>query len=126
MRELFFWGTAKIGFRKFNTSTTCSRIMMADITDMYGAGDDDAPEVTQQVKRVVTNTGGLVEFEVNGTRVRTVDPGYVAMLENRLIRTEQEISDLHNEISRIHNSMRSRRAETARLQRQLDGKIDRQ
>lgn len=99
---------------------------MAEITDMYGAGDDDAPEVTQQVKRVVTNTGGLVEFEVNGTKVRTVDPGYVAMLENRLIRTEQEISDLHNEISRIHNSMRSRRAETAQLQRQLDGKIDRQ
>jgi thymidylate synthase len=100
--------------------------MMAEITDMYGADDSDAPEVTQQVKRVVTNTGGLVEFEVNGTRVRTVDPGYVAMLENRLIRTEQEIDDLRNEISRIHNSMRSRRAETAQLQRQLDGKIDRQ
>ena len=99
---------------------------MAEITDMYGADDGDAPELTQQVKRVVTNTGGLVEFEVNGTRVRTVDPGYVAMLENRLIRTEQEIDNLRNEISRIHNSMRSRRAETAQLQRQLDGKIDRQ
>ena len=98
---------------------------MAEITDMYGAGDDD-DAVASAVKRVVTNTGGLVEFEVNGTRVRTVDPGYVAMLENRLIRTEQEIDDLRNEITRLHNSMRSRRAETAQLQRQLDSKIDRQ
>jgi len=99
--------------------------MMAEIADMYGASDD-AEIVTADIKRPVIKQGMITEFEVNGQRIRTIDPTYVTLIENRLAQTEQLVQELRNEINRINNSIRTRRAETAQLQRQLDGKIDRQ
>jgi TolA-binding protein len=99
--------------------------MMAEIADMYGASDDEAI-VTAEIKRPVIKQGMITEFEVNGQRIRTIDPTYVTLLENRLAQAEQVIQELRNEINRINNGMRTRRAETAQLQRQIDGKIDRQ
>ena len=99
--------------------------MMAEIVDMYGDSDDEEI-VAADIKRPVIKQGMITEFKVNGQRIRTIDPTYVTLLENRLAQAEQVIQELRNEINRINNGMRTRRAETAQLQRQIDGKIDRQ
>jgi hypothetical protein len=99
--------------------------MMVEIADMYGASDDEEI-VAADIKRPVTKQGMITEFEVNGQRIRTIDPTYVTLIENRLAQAEQGIQEMRNEINRINNGIRARRAETAQLQRQLDGKIDRQ
>jgi len=98
---------------------------MAEIVDMYGDnGDED--ESVQIVSRPVMTSGVVTEFEINGTKIRTVDPNYVTLLERRLIQTERMISEMRNELTRINNSMRQRRVESEQLQRQLDAKLDRQ
>jgi len=98
---------------------------MSDIGSMYDNSDNDEIVVTD-TKRPVIKQGMITEFEVNGQRIRTIDPTYVTLIENRLAQAEQVIQEMRNEINRINNGMRTRRAETAQLQRQLDGKIDRQ
>jgi hypothetical protein len=99
--------------------------MMAEITDMYGAGDD-AEIVAADIKRPVTRTGLITEFEINGTTVRTVDPNYVTVLEARLVQTERALQELRNEINRINTSMRQRGAEMGTIWRQINNKIDRE
>ena len=98
---------------------------MAEIADMYGAGDDEDP-VAFEAKRRVSAQGVITEFEIEGARIRSIDPAYVIQLEQRLSQNEQLIAELRNEIRQLGNSMRQRRTELGVLQRQLDGKIDRQ
>jgi hypothetical protein len=99
--------------------------MMAEITDMYGASDDEAIAAAD-TKRPIVSQGAITEFEIDGTKIRSIDPGYVLQLERRLIQSEQTISEMRNELRQLGNSMRQRRTEMSVLQRQLDGKIDRQ
>jgi len=99
--------------------------MMAEITDMYGASDDEEP-VAFEAKRRVTTQGVITEFEIEGARIRSIDPGYVIQLEKRVAQNEQVIAEMRNEIRQLSNSVRQRRTEVGVLQRQLDGKIDRQ
>ena len=98
---------------------------MAEIVDMYGANDDEEI-VASDIKRPVTRTGLITEFEINGTTVRTVDPNYVTALEARLVQTERVIQELRNEINRINTSMRQRGAEIGTIWRQINNKIDRE
>lgn len=100
--------------------------MMAEIVDMYGASDDDELPVAFEAKRKVTTQGIITEFEIEGARIRSIDPAYVIQLEQRLAQSEQLIAEMRNEIRQLGNSMRQRRTEFGVLQRQLDGKIDRQ
>lgn len=96
---------------------------MAEISDMYGGNDE---VVAAEIKKPMTSQGAITEFEVNGTKIRSIDPGYVVQLERRLVQSEQIIAEMRNELRQLGNSMRQRRAELGVLQRQLDGKIDRQ
>jgi len=98
---------------------------MAEIADMYGAGDDEDP-VAFEAKRRVSAQGVITEFEIEGAKIRSIDPGYVIALERRLSQSEQTIAEMRNEIRQLSNSMRQRRTELGVLQRQLDSKIDRE
>ena len=100
--------------------------MMADIQDMYGALDEESMVSSQGTSRSPVSLGTITEFEVNGTRIRSIDPGYVMQLMRRIERNEQMIAELRNELRQMGNSLRQRKAESLNLQRQLDGKIDRQ
>jgi len=99
---------------------------MAEIADMYGAGDDDGEIIPADIKKTVNVQGAITEFEINGAKIRSIDPGYVIALERRLAQTEQLLNEMRNEVRQLGNSMRQRRTEVSVLQRQLDSKIDRQ
>jgi hypothetical protein len=99
--------------------------MMAEIENMYGSNDDDEI-IKADIKKPVVTQGMFTEFEINGTRIRSIDLGYVLAMERRLAQSEQTIIEMRNEIRQLGNSMRQRRNEMGALQRQIDGKIDRE
>jgi|APCry1669191812_1035378.scaffolds.fasta_scaffold09220_5 hypothetical protein len=97
-----------------------------NITDMYGS--DDAPDSradTPQIKLLPVSTGTVVEFVIDGQRIRAADPAHVLSLERRLAYAEQQLVTLRNELRQASMALRSRRREMHVLQQQLDGKIDR-
>ena len=99
--------------------------MSDDIADIYGA--DDEIETLDPLSNIVSVKPGdmVTEIEVNGHKIKTVNPGYVSILERRLIETERQLRQLRSDMIRTGNSMRTIVNELNQVRSQLDGKIDR-
>lgn len=99
--------------------------MMENVVDQYGAGDDEEV-ITSKIKRSASVGSMVVEFELDGTKIRAANPTYVTMLEQRITMLEQEMQRLRVDLNNARNGTRRLVHASQDLQRQLDAKIDRE
>jgi hypothetical protein len=98
---------------------------MTDMQDMYGSNEGEVDDSINKGNAQVSVSGAISTLSYEGMQLQVIDPALVMQMERRLFAMEHALKNLQTEVTNLKSNNMYRKNDIARLQRQLNSKIDR-